>query len=163
MNISEFGSRKYEIEQAYSAASELCSRLAHIGIDKPELVDLQRILREEDASLGSAIAERKALINRYVKAYLKRTMYEIPAELTSIRRDTKGGAEKLAEQRESMLKAGVPSSDIMRLLPDFDPEQLKSKMTELETEYKQWERFNKSGLPEDLPANADEVNARTLK
>lgn len=163
MNIGELGSRKYEIDQAHSRASELYSQLGGIGIDKSELVDLQHSLSEESKSLGAVIAERKGLAKRYVKAYLSRTMKEIPEALTSIRRDIKEGAEKLEERREAMRQAGVPSSDVMRLLPDFDAEPLKAKITELEAENEQWERFNKSGLPEDLPTNADEVNARTLK
>lgn len=160
--ISDLQERKHLIDQANDTASILYSQLAHIGMDKPELVDLQRSLQEKATSLAAVVAERREFAKHYVKAYLRRTMNEIPEALTDIRRDMKNGGNKLEERRESMRKAGVPSSDIMRLLPDFDAEPLKAKIAELEAECDQWERFNKSGLPEDLPANADGVLMRCI-
>lgn len=155
--LPEMNARIAALETAHKCAISLKAALTKLGTKDchDTLDELMPRLGAEMNELAQEAGRRKAMKEKYIAIYAERIMV-IPSEINLAKSRMKSKADEIEKQRDKLVKAGLTGEQARQIKPDYDAETDNALIASLQTEMEQWERFNATGLHEDLPADAGE-------
>ncbi len=118
-----------------------------------ETAQLQHALAEMEGEYAEILESQKYL----VKACTHLLFNELPAERLRLQSELKHGTETVTKKRDAITAQGVSLDNAVRLIPDFDSEQTKALLNELESTEEVINLFLKDRRPFRLPDRVHEL------
>ena len=155
--FSEMRERIAALETAHAETIALKAALKAVGMldYNDTLNELMPRLGAEINPLRAEIEQRKAMRKKYSPIYAERVM-GIPGLIESAQKRIWYRGEEVVKQRKKLTDAGLTAEQARQMKPDYNAEEDNALIASFQTEMEQWERFNATGLHEDLPADAGE-------
>jgi hypothetical protein len=159
MTINEIKTKIYQARDSADKVTKCRNVLFYINETLDTVAGFDSVIqkfKETDEKLTAELAQREALLNRYLKVCIdgQRTW---TIEANRLRNDAATGQERVIQKREKLIESDVTPEEAVIYVPDFDGTETIKKAEGIEAKRDAWLRFQSTGLQADLPADAEEV------
>jgi len=148
---------RHEVAGKLAKLQECKSTMAEYHLKTSGVDALIESKERELESLILDIADRKSLLEKFIKIRVDRQLYELPSSISALRTNIVDGQRIVDRKRATLVETGVEADEAVRLFPDYDATETMQKLEPLEAELLGWVAFGETGLASDLPINADKL------